>query len=284
MLLLSIFAMILMEIVASILSLRGKHLMRGIKRMLASDKEIETFEEFKNHARFQQLTARFLSATRPPSYLHSTTFASILWNILAKDTSVSVQTEISKLKDKNLQQILHQLFDQTDIQKVEFEQKVSAWYNEIMERVTGWYKRNIQAILIGIGLLLSIGFNVDIFAIFDKYNGQVVALLNDNLNTIKVLPTWGWDGTSIPDSFTAWLLKILGWIITALCISLGASFCFDVLKKIVMIKNTGGLSIDLPVVVAKPSNPASGIKLRTIHTDVNEPELATLNYINKPVG
>jgi len=43
---------------------------------------------------------------------------------------------------------------------------------------------------------------------------------------------------AIPTGFIAWLLKIFGWIITALAISLGSSFWFDTLNKIMVIRST----------------------------------------------
>ncbi len=35
------------------------------------------------------------------------------------------------------------------------------WYNDSMDRASGWYKRNTQRILFGIGLILALMFNVD---------------------------------------------------------------------------------------------------------------------------
>jgi hypothetical protein len=50
-----------------------------------------------------------------------------------------------------------------------------------------------------------------------------------------------------------WLIRLLGWLITALAISLGAPFWFDVLKKIITIRSSGetaqGSSRNTPSVV-----------------------------------
>jgi hypothetical protein len=35
-----------------------------------------------------------------------------------------------------------------------------------------------------------------------------------------------------------WYLKIIGWLITALAISLGAPFWFDILNKIMVVRST----------------------------------------------
>jgi hypothetical protein len=49
----------------------------------------------------------------------------------------------------------------------------------------------------------------------------------------------GWSREEFFIRPTAWLQRILGWFITALAISLGAPFWFDILKKIITIKSTG---------------------------------------------
>jgi hypothetical protein len=38
--------------------------------------------------------------------------------------------------------------------------------------------------------------------------------------------------------FKNWLLKVIGWLITALAISLGSAFWFDTLNKIIVIRST----------------------------------------------
>jgi hypothetical protein len=49
----------------------------------------------------------------------------------------------------------------------------------------------------------------------------------------------GWSKQEFSITPTAWLQRFLGWLITALAISLGAPFWFDVLKKIITIQSTG---------------------------------------------
>ena len=42
-----------------------------------------------------------------------------------------------------------------------FTDALGSWYDSQMDRVTGWYKRSVQIILIYIGLLIAFGLNVD---------------------------------------------------------------------------------------------------------------------------
>lgn len=74
--------------------------------------------------------------------------------------------------------------------------------------------------------------------------GQVVngiqAAANDTelRNAYNILGL-GWESEDLRVNFRCWLLRLLGWLITALAISLGAPFWFDVLKKIITIQSTG---------------------------------------------
>ncbi len=52
----------------------------------------------------------------------------------------------------------------------------------------------------------------------------------------------GWSRQEVFVSPAAWLRRFLGWFITALAVSLGAPFWFDVLKKIITIQSTGNSS------------------------------------------
>ena len=49
-----------------------------------------------------------------------------------------------------------------------FSKKIQNWFNDTMERVSGWYKRQVQTILFIIGLLMAIIFNIDVVQITEK--------------------------------------------------------------------------------------------------------------------
>ncbi|MFN7115906.1 MAG: hypothetical protein ACK4TA_03855 [Saprospiraceae bacterium] len=60
------------------------------------------------------------------------------------------------------------------------------------------------------------------------------------LNEIRNVPSplgLGWQG--MPQGAQGWGIKILGWIVTALAVSLGAPFWFDLLKKLIQVRNAG---------------------------------------------
>lgn len=77
----------------------------------------------------------------------------------------------------------------------------------------------------------------------DTLKAQISSLLREDLETIKNPLGLGWGHDDMEenyqaDSFSVWLQRIFGWIITAIAISLGAPFWFDLLKKILQVRET----------------------------------------------
>jgi len=132
------------------------------------------------------------------------------------------------------------------------------WFDHTMERVSGWYKRQTRWILLGMGVIIAIIANVDAVRIYsllarDKtareqmVNMAVAAnssgvlrdsvykdLQKDIALSGSVLGT-GWSQSSV----YRWSTPI-GWLLTALAISLGAPFWFDLLNKLVKLRAAGG--------------------------------------------
>ncbi len=65
----------------------------------------------------------------------------------------------------------------------------------------------------------------------------VDSLIKNEIRNVPAPLGLGWQG--LPNSATHWLIKIAGWIVTALAISLGAPFWFDLLKKLISIRSAG---------------------------------------------
>jgi hypothetical protein len=172
------------------------------------------------------------------------------------------------------------------------------WFNATMDRVSGWYKRWNQKILIVIGALLAIIFNVDTIAItqalsvnkslrdaavqtaVDYSKSQDAATTTTTTGTSSPAPQpksgtdaetptekqlrqrihdyssmfmslglpigWTAEWKTWKETSTDWwdywgpvvLGHLLGWLITAFAVSLGAPFWFDTLNKIIVIRST----------------------------------------------
>ncbi|MEL6720615.1 MAG: hypothetical protein AAFP82_18065, partial [Bacteroidota bacterium] len=53
-----------------------------------------------------------------------------------------------------------------------FKSNVEQWYDNIMDRTSGWYKRQTQAILFGIGITIAASFNADVIAIYRQLSSD----------------------------------------------------------------------------------------------------------------
>lgn len=141
---------------------------------------------------------------------------------------------------------------------------IETWYDDAMDRVSSWYKRSTQGILFLIGLVFAVAANVDTVTITRFLSHDAAAreaivaraqvavadtgyLHRTYLDAKKDLEALqlpiGW---STPDSTTlahrtwpepTWPERILGWIVTALAVTMGAPFWFDLLNKVTAIRS-----------------------------------------------
>jgi hypothetical protein len=99
---------------------------------------------------------------------------------------------------------------------------------------------------------------------------QIAALVNEDLAAASTVLGMGWGETNgVPAGLTPgqrayWLWlgsKLLGLLITALAVSLGAPFWFDLLNKVMNIRGTGQKPEEksLPVTEPTPALQAKGI-------------------------
>ncbi len=115
-----------------------------------------------------------------PSYLSADVFSDILIDVLKpngdipallKDIAASVKVKAANENDplnSDLEKILTLYIEQANGDLQRFKLLIETWYNETMERVGGWYKRQANRILIGIGLCLAIAFNVSTIDVVRK--------------------------------------------------------------------------------------------------------------------
>ncbi|MEL6391161.1 MAG: hypothetical protein AAFY36_03000 [Bacteroidota bacterium] len=363
-LLLSLLATTLMELISSFFSLRGRNLIKGLRNMLASDDENETLLlAFQQNSLYRHLTQQYGRQTSgPPSYISAETFQSILFDVILGNADYSeLEAKIEQLPDDDLKNVLQQLWRESGGQVDMFRLEVQNWYNNVMDRASGWFKRNTQKILVYMGLGIAVLFNADTIAMYERLsidedlrnelyqtavslvneeeminqrqtntsstysspsngytpgigqaadgstytpggigqsadgaedegyfyysspdsnvsperlsvtdlrrmiledagvldNGEVLTeeelearraatvqqlnLIRDELELISSPLGLGWEGIDVRSmSIMELITKLLGFILTALAISLGAPFWFDLLRKIVNIRGAGG--------------------------------------------
>jgi hypothetical protein len=277
---------------------------------IALNKKGELFaSEITTHPLYKRSSQNgFLS--KKPAYLPANVFSNILLDILKPDSGITPDlADITRAignKDslnEDLRSILNIYIQQAngDIQR--FRLIIEKWYDDTMERVSGWYKRQANRILFTLGLLLAVIFNVSTIGIVSTLSGnpkasealatQATTYLKehpapDSTTASKSLYTnaqndllkvrhlysseidsanniigagWSklWAEKKIPSGYQhyvekAWCVftdgvlnvkNLVGFIITALAISLGAPFWFDLLNKFVNLRAAG----------AKPNDP-----------------------------
>jgi hypothetical protein len=275
MLLFSLLATSIMELLAGLFSLRGKHLIQAIGAMVGDARS-----KFQDHPYFQQLGigARMSNKSKAlPSYISPGAFSAILTDILQNHPGEDIRQRIEGLPDNHLKEVLIFLYNQTSGEVAEFRLKVEEWYNEIMDRASGAYVRKTRSWLIAIGLFLAVLFNIDPLEIyhnlsvnaalrdyvadmatdyvqtqpapadtlatadFDAARQKINILVNENIGAISSPLGLGWTEVKKEDMTTKWwMYKIIGWLVTSLALSLGASFWFNLLRQLVNLRSNGG--------------------------------------------
>jgi hypothetical protein len=289
MLLFSLLASTVMEFIAGFLSLRGRQLAMAIHGMIGS----ETGQKFVQHPFFQQLsigskerTGRFGNKKITlPSYINSSTFSAILLDLLDSSSPQEVENRINALDDSPLKKVLLFLHKQSGGDAIAFKLKVEEWFNEVMDRASGVYKRNSQRWLFVIGLAIALIFNADAIMVYhnlsvnstlretvertatnfmatqpppasslaeypnlDESRKKIGALVNENIAALESPLGLGWSMVDWAKAdFRWWLYKLVGWLTTALAISLGATFWFDVLKKLINVRAAGPAPVPAPM-------------------------------------
>lgn len=105
-----------------------------------------------------------------PSYIPSRVFAKTMVDILNthKESGEAAMRSITQalaehhwtFRDNKAVEALYTLALDAKGNVETFEQNLEQWYNDAMDRVSGWYKRYTQRALVAIGLVLAVLFNV----------------------------------------------------------------------------------------------------------------------------
>jgi hypothetical protein len=279
-----------------------------------------------------------------PSYLSRTNFSRALLILLSDGNQdhinlADIRKTIQNMPEGDTKRILLAYLKDAGDSLARFRAYLETWYDEMMDRASGWYKRRVQYWLVGIGFVLALLFNADPFvitkrlaadpearknlvAMADAYRKQLVlvtdstglgserhvrrmlnptkdprleallikhgtstqdsllvanlyanqkqiaALANEDLAAASTVVGMGWGEANLmpagqePRQKAYWLgSKLLGLLITALAVSLGAPFWFDLLNKVMNIRGAGVKPEEkrMPVTEPAPGPPARGI-------------------------
>jgi hypothetical protein len=200
-----------------------------------------------------------------PSYLPSRTFATTIIDLVthAKQGAITFadfQQGVQALPPGDVRTALLALMRNAAGDLDRAQKNVEDWFDDTMERASGWYKRRTELVTVCIALLLVIGTNADTIRIArilwtNNTDRAVIAEkakacaensasmqnkcqeLNQNESqTLRSVLSWPSPDESNPEP---WHLRLLGWFLSAVAISLGAPFWFDLLNKLMNIRNAG---------------------------------------------
>jgi hypothetical protein len=140
---------------------------------------------------------------------------------------------------------------QGDAQKLQKE--IEDWFNATMDRLSGWYKRKTQLILLVLSVVTVVLFNINTIHIGEVLwsqpaqratiaqqagaSGSTVSV-KQALDAATSFPI-GWSKPDRASTVWEWILLILGWIISIGALTLGAPFWFDLLTKLGSLRSTG---------------------------------------------
>ena len=295
--LLSIVCSALNELIAQVFKMRGKMLEEGIKRLLTDD---VTRKRFYEHPLIKCLGK--VSEKKPddivrPSYIPPNTFALALFDTIApagekikktgpkdsqKELTVyaavrnfsDLRETVAKLPDGEMRTALLSLIEVSNNNLEQVRKNVEVWFDSTMERASGWYKRQIQWVMLGLAFMVTGIMNADTVSITSSLwkepalRQEVVVAADqyitvsgntkNNKNTNKVDKTeetlqeaikdlkdlklpLGWSSGSYPVDYREWFAKIFGLVFTAFAVSLGAPFWFDLLSKLSRLRSSGAV-------------------------------------------
>ncbi len=299
-LLLSIFAMAIMEVISALFRMRGELLKDTLNKMLFDAKQekqetnnasIEKFYDrpIMNFLGDNMTSWLFLDKLvrkipwwkqnqKLPSYIKPEDFMDALLMYINEDQYTKDLEKITARIDENIflsektKKHLLYLIQKSDGKIQNFKYHLIHWFKETMDRANSWYSRQVQYILIVVGLVISVVINADTISIFKKLNhdpklrtelvDSAAKYVNDNKNLPEnnskdfqdleknvenqyqnlIKESGGilsWEKEELDDLKSNWWLKLFGFIMTAAAISLGSNFWFDMLKKVINVRVLG---------------------------------------------
>jgi hypothetical protein len=192
----------------------------------------------------------------------------------------------------SMQRVMLLALDSAHGDLVKAQANIETWFNSGMDRVSGWYKRQTQWVLLVLGFFIAVALNVDSLKVAGELYrndnlragavAQAVAVTRDGkmpadlatnaaatLDKLK-LPI-GWQGyervpatcASVQELWRIVSSSFFGWLLTAFAISFGAPFWFDLLNKLISIRSTLKPQEKTPTPSAGPGVPPQSASAST---------------------
>jgi hypothetical protein len=265
-LLLSIVCTAVNEYLATVFKLRANTLKAALTKVIDAPVLLATFY---NHG---MIRSAYPKKDMHPSYLSGQTFAQALLGSLNPTTPLPVFDDIKQaildLPHGDIRDVLLTNMTAAEGDLTRFRDHIARWFDTYMDRIGGLYKRRLKVVTILVGFLLALLINADsisvagtlwkddalrqqIAVIGSQVAAQQQACSSDQKDCVPALPPneiagylerfpIGWPSNFWHTiSVSGWVIKLLGIVFTALALSLGAPFWFDLLSRFVNIRGNG---------------------------------------------
>jgi len=153
------------EVLAALFKLRARNLLLGIQELLQDPSADGLVTRFYKHPLIAGLAGLAANGGKP-SYIPSRTFVLALLDLVSPTTEGTNRTlddlkaGIEKLP-ASLQVTFRVLLDEAGHDIERFKTQLEIWFNNTMDRASGWYKRKTQAIQLVLALAIVVIANVD---------------------------------------------------------------------------------------------------------------------------
>src|SRR5262245_1348395 len=265
--LLSLICSSVTELVSQLLGWRAQTLEQGIRNLITDP---ATREAFYRHPLIRSLGNPNKSGEAAhPSYLPSRMFALVLLDVLAPAQADPKAPAKDQAVADELRRALQALAGTAGTNLEALRGKVEGWFDDVMDRASGWYKRKAQWMLLAVALVVTGIANADAISLATSLwqspslrasvveaasayaSEQAASGEEDTLEELRHhldelanrgLPL-GWGGDKVLSSREpgAWASKVAGLLLTALAASLGAPFWFDLVNKLMNVRSTGNV-------------------------------------------
>ena len=150
--------------------------------------------------------------------------------------------------------MLEALIDEGEDAALRLHHRLAGWFDEAMDRITGWYKRRATLLIFALAAALTVATNASTIHVAEELwrnaalraaiaaqataasPADAAAVPSDAPEQLGTLPI-GWQAA--PDGVAGWLETLLGWLMTIAAVSLGAPFWFDLLATVARLRGAG---------------------------------------------
>ncbi|WP_420565809.1 peptidoglycan-binding domain-containing protein [Thalassobaculum sp.] len=236
------------EVFASAFRLRQKTLERAVRDLCGENDDPCVTNNLAgrilDHPAVRKLR---LPGGTAPSQLSARLFAGALLDELSAAARTSgvhrprVADLIAAAPNSDLQRTLGLFAQEAGMDRQAFGQRIEEWYDDAMDRASGWYRRRSQRWILAVAALVAVAFNIDTLEIARLvWVGMPAATDAAMLTGGHGLPV-GW---SLPEDGRTWAAgwaalmevlahptKLLGFAITAIAVTMTADLLFSLMRR-----------------------------------------------------